>query len=311
MAEPARGREIQPQKQIFETPGAVQTRSSVQCVLKPAVLVRCAVGRVDGMNRFWLSDESHNSTAVFTTGATLFIEGQGLHPSTLYDFHLSDAGSARRVLLARYGTDNYGCLAAMPLIPAVGLSRLGVIPSQSSFVIRAEVSGGTGLEFEDLNFAVSSRHAGRRVYACDRNAKVHTGMEKGSQPVATVLHNFPEGPTWVYLVRRKPGWRTGDPIEPVVTRKGAVCSRLIYHDGAPERMVKLADSRDIPAGGYQFVVRSISPGSDAAGSRFLLRDDVVSDRHAASLVILLPFSSGYAVSSRRRAADSVSKVAEA
>lgn len=263
------------------------------------------------MNRFWLSDETYNLTEAFTAGATLFIEGQGLHPSTLYDFHLSsEPGSTRRILLARYRADNYGCLAATPLIPAVGLSHLSATRSEGSFVIRVEVSGRAGLDFEELDFTVSPRYEGRRIFACDRNAKIHTGMEKGSEPVAAALHNFPEGPIRVYLVRRKQGWRTGYPIEPVVTRKGTVCSRLINHDGASERMVTLADSRDIPAGGYQFVVRAISPGSSAAESRFLLRDDVVSDRHAASLVILLPFSSGLAMASRRRVANEVSRVAE-
>jgi hypothetical protein len=264
------------------------------------------------MNRFWLSDETYNSTEVFTTGATLFIEGQGLHPSTLYDFYLSSgSGSARRILLARYRTDSYGYLAVTPLIPAVGLSHLGAIPSESSFVVRAEVSGRPGLEFEDLDFTVSSRHKARRVYACDQNARIHIGIEKGSEPVAAALHEFQEGPIRVFLVRRKLGWRIGDPIEPVVTRKGAVCSRLIYHDGAPERMVTLAESVDVPAGRYQLIARSVSPGTDAAESPFLVRNDVVSDRYAASLVILLPFNSRHAVGNWARAADNVSKLAEA
>ncbi len=263
------------------------------------------------MNRFWLSDETYNSTEVFAIGATLFIEGQRLHPSTLYDFRLSDVGSAKRILLARYRTDSYGCLAAMPLIPAVGLSHLGAIQSESAFVIRAEVSGKTGLEYEDLDFTVSAGHKAPRVYACDRNARIHTGIDKGSDPVAAALHNFQEGPIRVYLVRQRQGWRTGDLIEPVVTRKGAVCSRLIHHDGSPARMVKLTESIDVPAGRYQFIARPVSPGSDAIERPFLLRSDVVSDRHAASLVIRLSFDSGYAAGSRGRADDHVSRLAEA
>ena len=253
---------------------------------------------VDRMSRFWLSDETNNLTDVFTVGATLSIEGRGLHPSTLYDFHfLSQSPNEPDTLLARYSTDRDGALAATPLIPYVGLSHQGATYSQpcahgtvsgQSFVIRAAISGVTDPECDKLTFTVTPQNRTRRIFACDGKGRLQTRILKGSGPVVASLHNFPAGCVRVYLVHRQSGWRVGDRIEPVSTRKGALCSRTMYHDGAAERMVTLVESNDLPAGSYQLIARVFPAGWHQAEST-LLRDDVVSDRQNASLVILLPF----------------------
>jgi len=253
------------------------------------------------MNRFWLSDETNNSTEVFTVGSTLFIEGRGLHPSALYDFHLlPQAPNEAVTLLARYSTDRHGALAATPLIPYVGLfneletealshTEAHKAVAGHTFVIRAGSSERRDAESEDLKFTVTLRNKLRRIFPCDARGRLKTGIEKGRRPISVALHHFPAGCVRVYLVPRQFGWRVGDPIAPVAMRKG-VCSRLFYHAGSAERIITLADSHDIPAGSYQFIARAYPPGWHEAEEPILLRDDIVSDRRFASLVVRLPFN---------------------
>ncbi len=254
------------------------------------------------MNRFRLSDEKNISTEVFPIGSTIFIEGRGLHPSTLYDFHLSSQSADEAdTLLARYSTDRHGTLAATALIPYVGVFKQGETHAQSdadahkamagrTFTIRAAVSQEKDRDFEDLKFTVMPRNRERWIFACDANGRLQTGIEQGNGPVSLALRNFPAGCVRVYLVPRQFGWRVGDPIEPVTTHKGAICSRLFHHDGSAEHIVKLAESHEIPAGSYQFIARAFPPGWYEAEETTLLADDVVSDRRFASLVIRLPFN---------------------
>jgi len=249
------------------------------------------------MNRFWLSDETYSATEVFTLGSTLFIEGRGLRPLTAYDFRLvSRSSSDAATLLARYSTDCYGSLAATPLIPCIGALNQGrkeIRPRaliENTFTIRAGISGSRDPEIEDLNFVVTLRSERQRIFPCDADGRLQTGVEKGKGPVSIALHNFPAGCVRVFLVPRQFGWQIGDPIEPVVTRKSTPCERLFHHDGAAKRIVNLTESRHIPAGGYQFVARAIPSGAHDAEEPFLLRNDVVSDRQSASLVVRLPFN---------------------
>jgi hypothetical protein len=257
------------------------------------------------MIRFWLSDETNNSTEIFTIGSTLFIEGRGLHPSTLYDFHLSgETAREATTLLARYSTDRHGILAATPLIPCVGLFNQGETHTQAdahrafaerTFIIRASAKEKIVRDFEELKYTVTPRERRRRIFACDARGRILTGIEQGRAPVTIALHNVGAGLVRVSAGPRQSGWRTGDPIDPVGTRKGAICSRLFHHDGSRELIVKLAESHDMPSGSYQFIARAFPPGWHEAGESTLLPDDVVSDRGFASLEIKLPFNdcSGY------------------
>jgi len=250
---------------------------------------------------FRLTDENNTSTKVFTIGSTIFIQGRGLRPSTLYDFHLSSKSTeGATTLLARYSTDGHGVMPATPLIPYAGVFKHDETYPRSdagahvktlgrTFVIRAEAQEKAGGDFENLNFAVMPRNSERWIFSCDVNGHSQTGIEQGNGPISIGLRNFPAGCVRVSLVPRQLEWRAGDPIEPVATRQGAICRRVFYHDGSAERIVKLADSDEIPAGSYQFVARSFPLGWSEAGEAALLAGDVVSDRQFASLVIRLPF----------------------
>jgi len=58
----------------------------------------------------WLGNELGEATENFQIGSTIFVAGRGLHPATLYDFHLLDQqAEGEKVLLASYTTDRHGC----------------------------------------------------------------------------------------------------------------------------------------------------------------------------------------------------------
>jgi hypothetical protein len=249
------------------------------------------------MNRFWLSDETYSATEVFTVRSTIFIEGRGLRPLTAYDFRLvSRSSNDAATLLARYSTDCYGSLAATALIPCVGALNQGwrdiqpCVSIGNTFTIRAGISGSRDPEIVDLNFVVALRSKRPRIFHCDADGRLLTGVDKGKAPVSIALHNLPAGFVRVFLVPRQFGWQIGDPIEPVVTRESIPCKWLFHHDGIAKRVIDLTESRDIPAGGYQFVARAIPSGGHDAEEPFLLRNDVISDRQSASLVVRLPFN---------------------
>jgi hypothetical protein len=257
--------------------------------------------QVDRMTRFWLSDENNIPTKVFTIGSTIFIQGRGLHPYSLYDFHLcGESKEGTTTLLARYSTDRHGALLPTALIPCAGVFKHdGVYPQSDAdarretagrtFIIRAESRGNTGHDLENLNFAVMPLKHSRWIFSCDASGQLQTSIEQRSGPISIALRNFPAGCVRVSLVPRQSRWRVGDPIVPVSTRGGSICRRVFHHDGSAERIVKFAQSDDIPAGSYQFVARSFQLGWNEAGETAMLADDVVSDRQFASLVIRLPF----------------------
>src|SRR5882672_2865074 len=157
------------------------------------------------MTRFWLSDENNISTKVFAIGSTIFIQGRGLHPSSLYDFHLSTKSTeGATTLLARYSTDRHGAMSATPLIPYVGVFKHDRADPRSdadahmktvgcTFIIRAEGRVKTGEDFEKLNFAVMPRNSKRWIFSCDVNGHSQTGIDQGNGPISIGLRNFPAG----------------------------------------------------------------------------------------------------------------------
>jgi hypothetical protein len=170
-----------------------------------------------------------------------------------------------------------------------GIDANGAI-AERTFFIRAQVSRKNDCDVEDLKFTVTPRDRNRRIIPCGATGRPKPSIEAGKGPVSIALQNFKAGCVRVYLVPGRCGWRAGDPIDPVLTRKGAICSRLFYHNGSSELIVTLAESQDIPAGSYQFIARAFPPGWHEAEELTLLPDDVVSDRRFASLVVRHPLN---------------------
>jgi hypothetical protein len=167
----------------------------------------------------------------------------------------------------------------------IPIGKLSGAPSSS----RAEAREKTGSDFESLSFTVMPQNRERWIFSCDANGQPQTGIERGDGPLSLAFRNFPAGCVRVFLVPRRFRRRVGDLIDPVATRKGAIC-RVFHHDGSAERIVKLAESDEIPAGSYQFIARSLPVGWLEAEENMLLADDVISDHQFASLVIRLPFN---------------------
>jgi dienelactone hydrolase len=249
--------------------------------------------------KVWLSDDSGAPREHFSIGHTVFVAGRGLSPATAYEFSLADQTQRKPALIARYTTDRHGALPMAPLLPYVGLVREDGVGTRTleeahasltdrTLTVRIARPGERTAEVEDLRLAIGPLEREPRLFACDPQARLQTGIEHGAGEVAVALHGFPAGCVRIFLVPRQFGWRIGDPIEPARTR-GAAAVRTVTHDGSPTRVVTLARSAELGPGSYQFIARAFPPGWYAADEPALLAGDVVSDRRYASLVVRLPF----------------------
>jgi dienelactone hydrolase len=249
----------------------------------------------------WLSDENGARADLFSVGQTIFVAGRGLRPASLYEFSLlSEAARAKPTLIARYTTDRHGELPLTALFPYIGLvdHHEGGMRTQAeaaqavggrTFAIRVTCRNRRTAECDDLRFAVAPKQREPRLFACDTDGRLQTGLEQGAGDITLALHNFPAGCVRLFVVRRQLGWRVGDLIVPVPAPDGGVLVRTFNHDGAAARLVTVARGTDMLPGSYQFIARAFPAGWYAADEQMLLDGDVVSDRRFASLVIRLPF----------------------
>ncbi|PYS88893.1 MAG: hypothetical protein DMF64_19095 [Acidobacteria bacterium] len=245
---------------------------------------------------FWLHDDGGARREAFSIGETVFVAGRGLRPTTLYEFALAGAGERKDdTLLARYTSDRHGALSAT-LWPYVGLLHHGDnAPTidktcesfrAQTFTLRASATGrGRARDAHSIKFAVTRRDDAPHLFSSDAQGRLQTGVPHGDGAVAVALRNFPAGCVRVLIVRRQFGWRVGDPLEPARMRNGARAVTTIRHDGAASRVVYLARSAELAPGSYQFIARAYRPGWYEADELTLLRDDVISDRRFASLVV--------------------------
>jgi dienelactone hydrolase len=249
---------------------------------------------------FWLSDHRGDAGERFATCETVFVAGRGLDPGASYDFELVDArGHGKPELLARYAVDRHGVLPTSVLLPRFGLARgeglsrrtlteMLTAHAEREYVVRAAHCGNRQLARHDLRLILTSPGDAPRLFSCDSEGRLQSGLEQGRGHVAVALHRFPAGCVRVFVVPRQFGWRVGDPIERV--RIGDVSSvRTIDHDGSPWRLVTLARGTDLAPGSYQFIARAFRPGWWDAEEPTLLESDVVSDHRFASLVVRWPF----------------------
>jgi dienelactone hydrolase len=251
---------------------------------------------------FWLCDDTGSIRESFSIGETVFVAGYGLLPTTAYEFvRLGESKGHRHDVLARYITDRHGVLKTVPLLPYHGLSNQGKerLPTfdkaknalrRKVINLRVTARGRSKVKSERLKFIVDVQSRKRRIFSCDLSGCLLTGIEQGKSEVMVTLQNFPAGCVRIFLVRRQFDWREGDPIEPVHTRNGTRVVKTIRHNGLTSRIVPIGRSSNLASGSYQFIARVFRPGWFEANEPILLREDVVSDRRFASLVIRLPFN---------------------
>jgi len=244
----------------------------------------------------WLTDELGRSRNNFTTGETIFVAGHGLAEHAMCRFRRSHS-DGRAEILATYVADRHGTLPNTVLIPYAGLAgdggigntplaRLLATSDTQRLTIDAQYgeNSRTALGF-DLGGAAGA--ARPRLFSCDAEGRLQTGIEFGRGAAAVALDGFPAGCIRLFVVRRRFGWRVGDPIEPAVS-DGRSHVLTIRHDGARHRVVPLHGERLRP-GAYQFIARAYPPGWFEADADHLLETDVVSDRRFASLVVRWSF----------------------
>jgi hypothetical protein len=250
---------------------------------------------------FSLLDDQGATRELFAVGETIFVSARGLPPFTTCTFSL-ERGTKKQEVLARLTSDRHGALPVTPLVPYVGLHNLTEgnsdrqVPGTHEdaekliggrrYAILAAASAPEGIRDHTLKFGVLERNSGSQIFSSSPSGHLVTGMEEGE--VGVTLRNFPSGCVRIFAVRRQFGWRPGDPIEPVRTREGTSIVTTVRTEKA-SHYVRLARAAELGPGSYQFIARAFRAGWHEADETILLRDDVVSDRRFASLVIRYPF----------------------
>jgi hypothetical protein len=240
--------------------------------------------------RIWAVDDLRNPREVFEVGETVWMQGHGLHPLSLYTIaRLPVHPGAKPEILARLTTGRHGDLPATAVLPYVGLTPL---PGQKEFrdfeSAEKEWSGrivSIAAEHVEARFAVAGTAVRPRVYPCDEQGRMVTGFLHGEAALTIGLRRFPAGCVRIFVVRRQYGWYPGDPIQPVRDATGRPLVSVVQVGKQGTATVCLADRRQIEPGSYQFIARAFRPGWWSADDDRLLADDVVSDRRFASLVI--------------------------
>jgi len=230
----------------------------------------------------------------------VFVAGHGLEPCSSLTFAGRHPGG-RREILATYISDRHGRLPQTVLLPYCGLIERPEYPPAplahllhrtDSETYRVELeTGDHGCRESILDFTLTARADRPRLFVCDPAGRLQSGIAHGRNPVDVLLDGFPTGCVRIFIVKRRFGWRTGDPIEPWTTGD----KHHVYtfaHDGSSHRVVHLATSEDIGPGAFQIIARAFPPGWFEADAEHLLATDVVSDRRFASLVVRCPFDGG-------------------
>jgi hypothetical protein len=249
-------------------------------------------------SEFWLCDHAGAARDRFNIGETVFVAGRGLEPGAGYDFALTAEGG-RAELLARYAADRHGVLPASTLAPYFGLAPRRGGPhrplaealaeeTEQPWAVRVTPAGDRKGRPETLRFTLAADRA-PRLFSCDADGRLQSGLEHGKGEVALALAGFARGCVRVFIVPRQFGWRPGDPIAPARLREGRAAVRTFEHDGQAFRIVELARAGELEPGSYQFIARAFRPGWHAADEPVLLAEDIVADARFASLVVRWPF----------------------
>lgn len=240
--------------------------------------------------QLWLRDGTGFRRESFSIGESIFVAGRGLLPSQIYEFSVrSERDRGPKVQLVRYTMDRHGSDAGL-LLPYAGLSAdekaSGVSIEGACKAFRSKsfyLSGRTiGREkhlLDELKFAIAAESSKPRLFSSDQGGRLQTNLEQGRDGIIAVnLRNFPKGCVRVFVVRRQFGWRVGDPIEPVITRKGALAIITITHDGSRHHIVNIVPVEILNAGSYKFIARAYRPGWYNADELTFLQSDIVSDQ---------------------------------
>jgi dienelactone hydrolase len=248
----------------------------------------------------WVADSEGVERDAFDVGDSVFIAGRGLLPGAIHELTLLGEDSPElQGQGARFLTDRHGALATTLFLAHLGLTGLAGEPNPSIGVahqsfrdqeLRLRVTAARGKRRfrREVTFAIRAA-ATPAIFSCDREGRLQTGLQAGQGEPAVFLRNFPKGCVRIAVVERQFGWRSGDPIEPLLQRRRAPTVVTIDHDGRPNRVVSLPRRWALGPGSYQFIARAHQPGWYLADEPYLLSTDVVSDRRFASLVIRLPF----------------------
>lgn len=243
-----------------------------------------------------LVDESEADTVAI--GQTLALQGTGLLPNRAYtlSWQAGEAsGSARKAprLQHTLTTDAAGRLERTVVLPQFGLSALGSSETLSASAALRQLGGQTlswTLGEGRRTVAKGALRIDKRLrtplaFVANEHGELLNAIQGDRDELSVALVNMPPGPLRAWLVNRRDGWSTGDPVEPLRDRQGRP---LVFDELTPSEqstVVRLAAPGRIPPGAYAMVLRPMRYGFEADEQWHLQPRDIVLGRGFTGLVV--------------------------
>jgi hypothetical protein len=224
---------------------------------------------------------------VFEVGEPLGIRARGLVVASSHEVSLFDENGSE-LFTSRLMSDRKGAIRH-----AIIWSQFGLDDPRSSGRLSPDEAlmtwGGrqlriaiarAGSELVDATIPISGEFRRPLVMSTDGDGRPRNGAGPGDDDLVVSGYNLLPGSTFrVWLAARRFGWRAGNAFQPVMSKSdGSPLQADVTTDEAGRFRVRLARHRDIPPGGYDFILRELRYGREDVEDLDLRIDDTVGFR---------------------------------
>lgn len=251
----------------------------------------------DKNDEITLLDAQGNNRTEFEAGEVLMINLQGLKPNQQHQVRVLDE-KGNEILSASLLSNRFGVIAPTVVWPDMGLGNpeKGGRFAFESFEDAHKVMSGLELSMEILEgkkiirkskFKVAEKLTVTRLYSATKSGTMQRGLLLGRDELRVAGINFPAGSLLnIYLVKRRLGWKTGDPIVPVQNPDGSEVVRKIHlKEGETDFNMLVWSQKQLQLGSYDMIARVVLPHEYRKDERTIRASDIISDRYITSLVI--------------------------
>jgi hypothetical protein len=251
----------------------------------------------DKNDEITLLDAQGNHRAEFEAGEVVMVNLQGLKPNQQHQVRVLDE-KGKKILSASLLSNRFGVIAPTVVWPDMGLGNpeKGGRFAFESFEEAHKVMSGLELSMEILEgkkiirkskFKVADKLTGIRLYSATKSGTMQRGLLLGRDELRIAGTNFPPGSLLnIYLVKRRLGWKAGDPIVPVQNPDGSEVVKTIHlKEEDTDFNILVWSQEQLQLGSYDMIARVVLPHEYRKDERTIRASDIISDRYITSVVI--------------------------
>jgi len=251
----------------------------------------------DKNDEITLLDAQGNHRAEFEAGEVVMVNLQGLKPNQQHQVRLLDE-KGKEILSVALLSNRFGVIAPTVVWPDMGIGNpeKGGRFAFESFEEAHKAMGGLELSIEILEgkkvirkskFKVADNLTMTRLYSAKKSGTMQRGLLLGRDELRVAGTNFPAGSIMdIYLVKRRLGWKTGDPIVPLQNPDGSEIIKTVQlRESETDFNILVWAKEQLQLGSYDMIARVVLPHEYRKDERTIRASDIISDRYITSLVI--------------------------